>query len=68
MAIKACSHERNNLLRNREAMQVVEESQDDGYCDITGRIGDSDLYFVGMCSLCRIDFFYPLTRKNLQVK
>jgi hypothetical protein len=51
MAIKACSHERNNQLRNREAMQVVDESLDDGYCDITGRIGDSDLDFVGMCSL-----------------
>lgn len=52
MAIKACGHERNNLLRNREAMQVVDESVDNGYCDTTGRIGDSDLEFVGMCSLC----------------
>jgi hypothetical protein len=59
MAIKGCGHERSNLLRNREAMQTVEESLDDGYCDITGRIGDSDLDFVGMCSLCRIDFLIP---------
>ena len=40
-------------------MQVVDESLDDGYCDITGRIGDSDLDFVGMCYLCRIDFLIP---------
>jgi hypothetical protein len=59
MAIKACSHERNNLLRNREAMQVVDESLDDGYCDITGRIGDSDLDFIGMCPLCGIDLLIP---------
>jgi len=59
MAIKACSHERDNILRNQEAMQVVEESLDDGYCDITGRIGDSDLDFVGMCSLYCIDFLIP---------
>ena len=51
MAIKACSQERNNLLRNREAMQAVEESLDDGYCDVTGRMGDSDLAFVGMFKL-----------------
>ncbi len=43
MAIKACAPERSNQLRNRDAMQIVEESLDDGYCDITGRIGDSDL-------------------------
>ena len=63
MAIKACSPERNDLLRNREAMQIVEESVDDGYCDITGRIGDSDLNFVGMCSLCRVEFLISLQRK-----
>jgi hypothetical protein len=40
-------------------MQVVDESLDDGYCDITGRIGDSDLDFVGMCSLCGIYFLIP---------
>jgi hypothetical protein len=59
MAIKACGHERSNLLRNREVMQVVGDSLDDGYCDITGRIGDLDLDFVGMCLLCHIDFLIP---------
>jgi len=59
MAIKACGHERSNLLRNQEATQAVDESLDDGYCDITGRIGDSDLEFVGMCLPCGIDFLIP---------
>jgi hypothetical protein len=47
MAIRACAPERNNLLRNREEMQMVKESLDEGYCDVSGRTGDLD--FVGMC-------------------
>jgi len=48
MAIKACAPERSNLLRNREEMQMVKESLDEGYCDVSGRAGDLDL--VGTCS------------------
>jgi hypothetical protein len=48
MAIKACTHEKNDLLRNREEMQVVRESLDEGYCDISGGVGD--LALVGTCS------------------
>src|ERR1700730_4375860 len=54
MAIRACAPERNNLLRNREAMQMVRESLDEGYCDVSGRTGDLD--FVGMCSTLSCDF------------
>jgi hypothetical protein len=43
MAIRACAPERNNLLKNREEMQVVKESLDEGYCDVSGRSGDLDL-------------------------
>lgn len=40
MAIKACRPEAGNLLRNREEMCQVKESLNEGYCDISGRIGD----------------------------
>jgi hypothetical protein len=43
MAIKACRPESGNLLRNRQEMQQVKESLDEGYCDISGRAGDFDL-------------------------
>ncbi|KAF7975917.1 hypothetical protein HWV62_8178 [Athelia sp. TMB] len=45
MAIKACREEQGHLLRNREHMQTVKESLDEGYCDISGRAGDLD--FIG---------------------
>jgi hypothetical protein len=47
MAIQACAPERSNLLRNREEMQTVRETLDEGYCDVSGRAGE--LNFVGMC-------------------
>jgi hypothetical protein len=47
MAIKACAPERSNLLRNREEMQMVRETLDEGYCDVSGRAGELNL--VGMC-------------------
>lgn len=60
MAIKACTHEKSNLLRNREEMQMVRESLDEGYCDVTGRTGDLDL--IGMFSTsCTI--FLSLQRR-----
>ncbi|KAJ7129825.1 hypothetical protein C8R43DRAFT_1026002 [Mycena crocata] len=40
MAIQACRPESGNLLRNREQMQQVQESLNEGYCDISGRVGD----------------------------
>jgi hypothetical protein len=43
MAIKACTPEKSVLLRNREEMQMVKESLDEGYCDVTGKTGDLDL-------------------------
>ena len=45
MAIKACSEETSDLLRNRQQMQMVKESLDEGYCDVSGRTGDLD--FIG---------------------
>lgn len=43
MAIKSCTEEKSDLLRNREQMQMVKESLDEGYCDVLGRTGDLDL-------------------------
>ncbi|THH10017.1 hypothetical protein EW146_g8507 [Bondarzewia mesenterica] len=43
MAIKACQEETSSLLRNREQMQMVKESLNEGYCDVSGRAGDLDL-------------------------
>ncbi|KAK7057384.1 hypothetical protein R3P38DRAFT_2840641 [Favolaschia claudopus] len=40
MAIQACRPEAGNLLRNREQMQKVQEALNEGYCDISGRVGD----------------------------
>ncbi|TFK44587.1 hypothetical protein BDQ12DRAFT_730629 [Crucibulum laeve] len=50
MAIKACRPESGNLLRNRQEMQQVKESLNEGYCDISGRVGN--LTFIGeICNL-----------------
>jgi hypothetical protein len=65
MAIRACAPERSNLLRNREAMQMVRESLDEGYCDVSGRAGDLD--FVGRCSILSCDFRVSLWAPNPQV-
>lgn len=43
MAIRACQEETSSFLRNREHMQMVKESLDEGYCDVSGRAGDLDL-------------------------
>ena len=37
MAINACRSESSNLVRNREEMQEVKESLNEGYCDVSGR-------------------------------
>jgi hypothetical protein len=63
MAIRACAPERNNLLRNREEMQIVKESLDEGYCDVSGRAGDLD--FVGMCFSVLCDSLVRLQPSNI---
>jgi len=60
MAIKACAPESGNLLRNREEMQIVLESLDEGYCHVTRKTSDLDL--VGRCSL-RPATSFPLQRE-----
>ncbi|KAF8160987.1 hypothetical protein B0H34DRAFT_699011 [Crassisporium funariophilum] len=40
MAINACRSESANVLSNREHMQEVKESLNEGYCDISGRTGN----------------------------
>ncbi|CAE6531048.1 unnamed protein product [Rhizoctonia solani] len=40
MAIAACRPESQALLRNRQQMNVVKESLDEGYCDISGSTDD----------------------------
>ncbi|KAH8112414.1 hypothetical protein DFH11DRAFT_1607467 [Phellopilus nigrolimitatus] len=47
-AIDACKGESGNVLQNREHMQTVKETADEGYCDISGRV--SDLLFIGSMS------------------
>jgi hypothetical protein len=49
MALNACAPERSDLLRNREEMQIVPESLDEGYCHVTRKT--MDLKLVGMYSL-----------------
>ncbi|KAJ7594698.1 hypothetical protein C8J56DRAFT_927422 [Mycena floridula] len=39
-AVSACRPEHGNLLRNTEHMQQVKEALNEGYCDISGRVGD----------------------------
>ena len=64
MAIKACTPEKSNLLKNREEMQMVKESLDEGYCDVTGKT--MDLGLAGTFSLHRV-FSCHLTTSNPQV-
>lgn len=52
MALKACAPERSDLLRNREEMQIVLESLDEGYCHVTRKT--RDLKLVGTCSLVHL--------------
>ncbi len=58
MAIGACAPERSNLLRNREEMQMVRESLDEGYCDVSGRAGELNL--VGMCPVPLLCETFPV--------
>lgn len=44
-AIAACRPESHNLLHNRQQMSTVKESLNEGYCDVSGRVGD--LTYVG---------------------
>lgn len=59
MAIKACRPEDRNLLQNREMMQQVKESLNEGYCDLSGRIGDLNL--LGSWLICLLDLYLILT-------
>lgn len=43
MAIKACRGEHGQSVTNKEQMQMVKESLDEGYCDISGHAVDLDL-------------------------
>lgn len=40
MALKACRPEQEKLLRNRQKMEMIKESLDEGYCDVSGHVGD----------------------------
>ncbi|EIW60639.1 uncharacterized protein TRAVEDRAFT_119941 [Trametes versicolor FP-101664 SS1] len=43
LAIKACKEERGEMLKNRRQMQMVKESLNEGYCDISGHPADMTL-------------------------
>ena len=51
MAINSCRSESADLLQNREHMQRVKETLNDGYCDISGRKGDLHNIGEGRCIL-----------------
>ena len=40
MAVRACREERGELLKNQQNMQIVKESLNDGYCDVSGHAHD----------------------------
>ncbi|KIJ62083.1 hypothetical protein HYDPIDRAFT_176650 [Hydnomerulius pinastri MD-312] len=42
MAIKACKPEQGKLLHNRRKMEMVKESLGEGYCDVSGHVGQLD--------------------------
>lgn len=44
-AIQACREERGQVLQNRQEMRAVKESVEDGYCDVSGKVGN--LVYVG---------------------
>jgi hypothetical protein len=52
MALKACRPEHSNLLRNTEEMQQVQEVLNEGYCDISGQVGD--LKYIGAMNNVKI--------------
>lgn len=64
MAVNSCKSESGNLLTNRQQMQRVKESLNDGYCDISGRKGD--LHHIGNC-FAEVPLF-PLNQVCFQVK
>lgn len=47
-AIDACKPEARNLLQNRQQMERIKETLNEGYCDSSGMEGD--LFFVGECT------------------
>ncbi|KAF9644423.1 hypothetical protein BDM02DRAFT_3272450 [Thelephora ganbajun] len=42
-AIKACREDKGDLIQSRKQMKMVKETFNDGYCDISGNIGDLTL-------------------------
>ena len=42
-AIRACKEEKGDVLQNRTHMEMVKESLNEGYCDISGRVGELNL-------------------------
>ena len=42
-AIRACKEEKGDLIQSQKQMQVVKETLNDGYCDISGNVGDLSL-------------------------
>ena len=42
-AIRACKEESGDLIQSRKQMQIVKETLNDGYCDISGNLGDLTL-------------------------
>ncbi|KAK7035286.1 hypothetical protein VNI00_012053 [Paramarasmius palmivorus] len=51
-AIRGCRAESGNLLKNREQMQQVKETLNEGYCDVSGRAGN--LQEIGMMGRVKV--------------
>ena len=44
-AIRACKEEKSNIIRSQLEMQTIKENLNDGYCDISGSVGN--ILYVG---------------------
>ncbi|KAI9067076.1 hypothetical protein FKP32DRAFT_1644765 [Trametes sanguinea] len=55
MAIRACKEERGEVLRNRQQLQMVKESLNEGYCDPSGHPTDMALIGERLNQPSRID-------------
>ncbi|KAK1226720.1 hypothetical protein PQX77_010295 [Marasmius sp. AFHP31] len=63
MAIQGCRPEAGNLIQNREQMQRVKESLDEGYCDVSGRVGD--LKEIGKMGGVKVYLSYDVPRPEM---
>jgi hypothetical protein len=42
MAIKGCRPEEGKIVHDRREMEMIKESLDEGYCDVSGHVAELD--------------------------